>query len=214
MFYQLDCELWFPNPELADEDGLLAIGGDLTIERLLLAYNNGIFPWYSDETPILWYAPHQRFVIFPEKLKISKSMAKIIKNGNFHFSVNRSFYEVIENCSSIRRGEEDGTWITKEMKEAYKRLHKAGFAHSVEVWESDALVGGLYGVVINSVFCGESMFSKKNNASKAALIHLCQLGKFSLIDCQLHNDHLESLGGEFIARSLYMSILHEKNLKD
>jgi len=208
MFYQLDNELWFPNPELADEDGLLAVGGDLTIERLLLAYNNGIFPWYSDETPILWYSPHQRFVIYPEKLRITKSMAKILRSGTFQFSINRCFEDVIENCATINRGEEVGTWITDEMRDAYINMHKAGFAHSVEVWQNENLVGGLYGIVINDVFCGESMFSRASNASKAALIHLCQHGNFKLIDCQLQNDHLVSLGGEFISRADYMEIMH------
>ncbi|MDB5121163.1 MAG: leucyl/phenylalanyl-tRNA--protein transferase [Sphingobacteriales bacterium] len=213
MFYQLDNELWFPNPELAEEDGLLAVGGDLTIERLLLAYNNGIFPWYSDETPILWYSPHQRFVIFPEKVKVAKSMAKVMKGGGFQFTFNRNFKEVIENCATINRGDEEvGTWITAEMKQAYVDLHTTGFAHSVEVWQGESLVGGLYGVVINSVFCGESMFSKASNASKAALIHLCTNGNFKLIDCQLHNDHLESMGGEFISRKNYIKILHSKDL--
>jgi len=210
MFYQLDNELWFPNPELADEDGLLAVGGDLTIERLLLAYNNGIFPWYSDETPILWYSPHQRFVIYPEKVRITKSMAKIMRGGTFQFSINRCFEDVIENCATINRGEEVGTWITDEMKDAYVNMHKAGFAHSVEVWQNEILVGGLYGIVINDVFCGESMFSKASNASKAALIHLCQHGNFKLIDCQLQNDHLLSLGGEFISMADYMETLHEQ----
>ena len=208
MFYQLDNELWFPNPELADEDGLLAVGGDLTIERLLLAYNNGIFPWYSDETPILWYSPHQRFVIYPEKVRITKSMAKIMRGGTFQFSINRCFEDVIENCATIIRGEAVGTWITDEMRGAYVNMHKAGFAHSVEVWQNENLIGGLYGIVINDVFCGESMFSKASNASKAALIHLCQHGNFKLIDCQLQNDHLVSLGGEFVSRKDYMEMLH------
>jgi len=208
MFYQLDNELWFPNPELADDDGLLAVGGDLTIERLLLAYNNGIFPWYSDETPILWYSPHQRFVIYPEKVRITKSMAKIMRSGTFQFSINRCFEDVIENCATINRGEAVGTWITDEMRDAYVNMHKAGFAHSVEVWQNENLIGGLYGIVINDVFCGESMFSKASNASKAALIHLCQYGNFKLIDCQLQNDHLISLGGEFVLRKDYMEMLH------
>lgn len=214
MFYQLDDELWFPNPELADVDGLLAVGGDLTIERLLLAYNHGIFPWYSEQTPILWYSPHQRFVIYPDRIKVTKSMAKVMKSDSFRFSFNQCFAEVIENCATINRGEEHGTWITAEMKQAYIALHVAGYAHSVEVWQGENLVGGLYGVVINSVFCGESMFSKASNASKAAMIHLCKTGKFNLIDCQLHNDHLGSLGGEFISRELYTNILHEQNLED
>jgi leucyl/phenylalanyl-tRNA--protein transferase len=209
VYYQLDEEIWFPNPKLAEEDGLLAIGGDLSTERLLLAYNNGIFPWFSDETPILWYAPHQRYVIYPVKVKVSKSMAKIIRNGHFTYSFNMSFAEVIKACATINRGEEVGTWITDAMQKAYIELHRSGYAHSVEVWQNGLLVGGLYGVVVNSVFCGESMFSSASNASKAALIFLCRSSKFSLIDCQLQNDHLESMGGEFLSREEYIEILHK-----
>ena len=209
MYYQLDEEIWFPNPKLAEEDGLLAIGGDLSTMRLLLAYNNGIFPWFSDETPILWYAPHERYVIYPDKVKVSKSMAKIIRNGHFTYAFDTSFADVIKACATISRGEEVGTWITDAMQKAYIELHRSGYAHSVEVWQNGLLVGGLYGVVINSVFCGESMFSSASNASKAALIHLCQSNKFALIDCQLQNDHLESMGGEFISREEYIKILHK-----
>ncbi len=210
MFYQLsDTEIWFPKPELAEDDGLLAVGGDLSPERLMLAYHHGIFPWYSDESPILWYSPHERFVLFPEKLKVSSSMVKVIKSGQLKITFDTAFDEVIEACASIRRQGEKGTWITPEMRTAYINLHQSGFAHSVEVWENDILIGGLYGVVVNNVFCGESMFSKVSNASKAALIWLCRNKEFLMIDCQVHTKHLESLGAELISRQEYLAYLNK-----
>ena len=209
MIYHLDKhKIWFPKPYLAEEDGLLAIGGDLSAERLLLAYNNGIFPWYSDETPILWYSPHERFVLFPEEIRISTSMKQLMKNGKFHITFNKAFSEVISNCSSSSRKDGPGTWITDEMKDAYINLHKLGIAYSVEVWENSELIGGLYGVEIDLTFCGESMFSKVSNASKLALIALCRSKKYNMIDCQLHTPHLESMGGKMINRQHYLEILH------
>ena len=200
-------ELVFPNPQLAEPDGLLAIGGDLSVQRLLLAYRNGIFPWFSDDDPICWYSPHSRCVIYPEKIKVSKSMEKLIRNQTFVVTYNRAFRDVIERCAKVGRKDQPGTWITKEMREAYYLLHKSGYAASVEVWKEKELVGGLYGVQIDDVFCGESMFSLVSNASKAALIWLCRIGKFKIIDCQLPNDHLMSLGAEMISRELYMEML-------
>jgi leucyl/phenylalanyl-tRNA--protein transferase len=197
----------FPKPELADEDGLLAVGGDLSPARLILAYQNGIFPWFSDESPILWYAPHKRFVLFPEKLKISKTMLKFLKTNNLKVTYDTAFSEVIRACATISREDELGTWITNDMQKAYIQLFDLGYAHSVEVWENDQLVGGLYGVEMNSVFCGESMFSKVSNASKVALISLCQNKKYKLIDCQVHSDHLESLGAEFISTNQFVEYL-------
>lgn len=209
MFYQLsDTEIWFPKPELAEEDGLLAIGGDLSPARLMLAYHNGIFPWYSDDTPILWYSPHQRFVLFPNKLKVSSSMRKVLKNEKFNITFDQAFSDVIESCALISRDGDPGTWITSEMQNAYTILHNLGYAHSVEVWEEGSLVGGLYGVIVNSVFCGESMFSKVSNASKSALVWLCKNKPFLIIDCQVHTNHLESLGAEFIPRSVYVDLLN------
>jgi len=199
-----DDEIVFPNPELADEDGLLAVGGDLSAERLILAYQNGIFPWFSDDDPICWYSPHERCVIYPGKLKVSKSMKQVIKNGSFRVTANHAFEKVIAHCAKIPRKDQPGTWITKEMQEAYINLHQLGWAHSIEVWQNDTLVGGLYGVAINKVFCGESMFSLVSNASKIAMIFLCQQSDFELIDCQLPNDHLLSLGAEMIDREEYM----------
>lgn len=213
MVYQLsESEIWFPKPELADDDGLLAVGGDLSPKRLMLAYQHGIFPWYSDETPILWYSPHERFVLFPERLKISSSMKKIMNSNLFQITFNKAFAEVIQSCAQIKREGDPGTWITDDMKEAYITLNKLGYAHSVEVWQNGELAGGLYGVAVNQVFCGESMFSKVSNASKSALIWLCQNLSFKMIDCQVHTDHLESLGAEFISREDYLKFLTGENV--
>jgi leucyl/phenylalanyl-tRNA--protein transferase len=202
-----DDELVFPNPELADPDGLLAIGGDLSLERLLLAYENGIFPWFSDDDPICWYAPHERCVIFPEKVKVSKSMAKVMSSGVFNVTWNTVFDQVIGHCAKAKRKDQPGTWITQQMQDAYIGLNKAGHAASVEIWMDGMLVGGLYGVLMGDVFCGESMFSLVSNASKAALIWLCRTGEFKLIDCQLPNDHLISLGAEMIPGRAYYDLL-------
>ncbi|TCD12722.1 leucyl/phenylalanyl-tRNA--protein transferase [Pedobacter frigidisoli] len=211
MFFQLlDDDVSFPDPALAEADGLLAIGGDLSLERLLNAYSNGIFPWFSEEDPILWYAPHERCVIFPERIKVSKSMKKIFSSETFTITVNKAFEEVILNCANTPRKGQDGTWITNEMQKAYINLHQKGYAQSVEVWLGDQLVGGLYGLKINRVFCGESMFSHVSNASKAALIYLSKMN-IDLIDCQLSNDHLMSLGAEMIDRKIYMNILQANN---
>ena len=208
MFFQLDeNEPGFPEPSLAEEDGLLAVGGDLSVERLLNAYSNGIFPWFSEGDPILWYSPHQRCVIYPDKIKISKSMRKILSVDSFRITLNHAFADVILNCATSPRKDQDGTWITSEMQRAYINLHQNGYAHSIEVWQQNELVGGLYGVKVNQVFCGESMFSKVSNASKAALIYLTQLN-IKLIDCQLPNDHLMSLGAEMISRAAYEKVLH------
>lgn len=207
IFRLLDDVLLFPDTALAEPDGLLAIGGDLRVERLELAYQRGIFPWFSHGDPILWYAPHERCVIFPERIKVSKSMAKVIKDGVFEVTVNLDFENVIRNCAAVPREGQDGTWITDEMQSAYVKLHQKGLAHSIEVWQQGQLVGGLYGVKINKVFCGESMFSLVSNASKTALIYLCQNMGFELIDCQLPNEHLMSLGAEMISREAYLEIL-------
>ena len=207
MIFRLDERLIFPDPELAEPDGLLAVEGDLSTPRLLLAYQSGIFPWYSDETPILWYSPHERFVLFPDELKISGSMKKLLRKNPFQITINTCFEEVITACSTVEREGQDGTWITDDMKAAYIKLHNEGHAHSIEVWQQDQLVGGMYGVPVGKVFCGESMFSKVSNASKAALIHLCQSGLYDLLDCQVHTDHLESLGARMISRKDYMALL-------
>lgn len=207
MIFQLDDELIFPNPALAEKDGLLAVGGDLSPERLLLAYQNGIFPWYNEETPILWYSPHERFVLLPEEIKISKSMRQIINSQKFKITFNTAFKEVISACAEMKREGQDGTWITQEMQQAYIKLHELGFAHSIEVWQNKDLVGGLYGVLLNRVFCGESMFSKQSNTSKLALIWLFQNANIQLIDCQIYSEHLEKLGAKLISRDEFMHYL-------
>ena len=208
IFKLLDDSILFPDPKLAEDDGLLAIGGDLSPERLLLAYQSGIFPWFSEGDPILWYSPHERCVIFPERINISKSMQKVMKNGRFIITENQAFAEVVYHCATARRNGQDGTWITYEMQEAYIALNAKDIARSIEIWKDNELVGGLYGVVIGDVFCGESMFSKASNASKLALIYLARKGEFTLIDCQLPNEHLMSMGAVMISREQYMSVLH------
>lgn len=209
MIFRLTDELIFPNPALAEEDGLLAIEGDLSKQRLLLAYQNGIFPWFSDDSPILWYSPHERFVLFPDQIKISKSMQQLLRSNKFKITFDTAFEKVIKACADAKRADQDGTWITNEMKEAYGTLHHEGIVHSIEVWENNELVGGLYGVAVGKVFCGESMFSKKSNASKCALIWLCQNSNFEIIDCQIHSDHLEKLGAKMISREEFMTYLND-----
>jgi leucyl/phenylalanyl-tRNA--protein transferase len=207
VFRLLEDALIFPDTALAEPDGLLAIGGDLRVERLFLAYQSGIFPWFNEGEPILWYAPHERCVIYPDRIKISKSMRKVLHSEIFEITVNQAFDKVIEYCAKTPRVGQDGTWITNDMQKAYLNLHEKGLAHSVEVWKDKNLVGGLYGVKIKKVFCGESMFSLVSNASKVALIHLSKNMAFELIDCQLPNEHLMSLGAEMISRKKYLAIL-------
>lgn len=187
----------------------MAIGGDLSIARLLKAYHSGIFPWYGEDSPICWYAPPERCVLFPEKLKIQKSLRPLLNKGTYRISRNEAFEAVIQSCATIPRSEQGGTWITADMQEAYLRLHKAGHAQSVEVWQGEALVGGLYGVLVNRVFCGESMFSRAPNASKLALIHLCRSGDFRLIDCQIPNPFLISMGAEMLPRAEFVKYLQK-----
>jgi leucyl/phenylalanyl-tRNA--protein transferase len=200
--FVLDNEISFPPVHFADPDGLLAIGGDLSIERLLIAYRKGIFPWYEGEH-ILWWCPDPRFILSPRDVHISKSMGSLLKKNNFVFTVNTAFKEVIRQCKKIKRQDQDGTWITDEVEKAYTKLHELGYAHSAEVWENDQLVGGLYGIRMGKVFFGESMFSKVSNASKLAFIkYAAQLQNegTELIDCQVYTAHLESLGARMITR--------------
>ena len=208
----LEQKLDFPDPATADSDGLLAIGGDLSVERLLLAYSSGIFPWYEEGQPILWWSPDPRMVLFPEKLKVSKSLQKKIKSDRFKITYNTAFSEVIENCSAIKRDGQRGTWITNDMQKAYVELYKQGHATSVEVWENDLLVGGLYGIDLpkKKIFCGESMFSKESDASKVGFCHLVseiKRKKYNLIDCQVYTSHLHSLGAEEISRGSFLKFL-------
>jgi leucyl/phenylalanyl-tRNA--protein transferase len=199
----------FPPVDQANQYGILAVGGDLSHERLLLAYKSGIFPWYSEGEPIIWYSPDPRMVLFPDQLRISKSMRQILRKNVFKVTFNEAFEEVIFNCKYANREPqgEYGTWITDEMKEAYVELYKKGIAKSVEVWQNDELVGGLYGVDMGTIFCGESMFSKASNASKVAFIHLVKSEKYKFIDCQVYNPHLASLGAEEISRNEFLELL-------
>jgi leucyl/phenylalanyl-tRNA--protein transferase len=209
--YFLSRELYFPAVNNASPEGIVAIGGDLSPERLMLAYSNGIFPWFEDDEPILWWSPPERMVLFLDELKVSKSMRNIINRGVFKVTFNTAFREVITNCRDIKRDGQPGTWITDDMTEAYCRLNELGFAKSVEVWQDDTLVGGLYGVDLGHIFCGESMFSKTSNASKIAFIALVkqlQASNYKLLDCQVHNGHLESLGAREIARDDFLEILN------
>ena len=209
MIFQLnDNDILFPNPALAEQDGLLAIGGDLRPERLLAAYQKGIFPWFSDNDPICWYAPHERCVIFPSKIHVSKSMQKSMRAKEFYVTTNTAFAAVIAACKSTERKDQNGTWITDEMEQAYIKLNDLGIAKSIEVWQNEQLVGGIYGVEVNNVFCGESMFSQKSNASKTAMIWLCTENNYTLIDCQMKTDHLISLGAEMISQKMFMNILN------
>lgn len=206
-------ELWFPPVEQASEEGLLAIGGDLSVERLLLAYNSGIFPWFNDDALVLWWAPDPRMILFPDKIKVSKSMRKILKSDHFQVTKNTSFEKVMDACAQIKRKGQAGTWITPNMKQAYLEMHNQGHAHSYEVWKDNQLVGGLYGVDLGHIFCGESMFSAVSNASKVALITLAEelrAKRYTMIDCQVPTDHLKSMGAQIVPRNEFMAFLKKK----
>ncbi len=209
--YFLSKELYFPPAEYASPEGILAIGGDLSPERLMLAYRNGIFPWFEDDEPILWWCPPERMVLFLDELKVSKSMRNILNRDIFRVTWDTAFKDVIALCRDIKRDGQRGTWITTEMTEAYCRLHELGYARSVEVWQGEELVGGLYGVDMGHVFCGESMFSLVPNASKVAFIALARHLReknYKLLDCQVHNDHLETLGAREIPRREFLKIIN------
>jgi leucyl/phenylalanyl-tRNA--protein transferase len=207
----LSDKIQFPDYAYTTKDGIIALGGDLSIERLIFAYENGIFPWFSEDEPIVWYCPLKRMVLYPKDLKVSKSMQKIIKKNVFTITENQNFEEVIYNCKTIDRNDGLGTWITNDMQEAYINLHKKGIAKSIEVWQDNNLVGGLYGLEINGIFCGESMFAKVSNASKFAFIRLVKNKNYKLIDCQVYNPHLASLGAKEIDREVFLKILKTKN---
>jgi len=203
----------FPPVELADEDGLLAMGGDLSTERLLLAYKSGIFPWYNENEPICWWCPDPRFVLFPKELRVTKSMQTVLNNGSFRFTINKAFDKVIASCKIITRKQQEGTWIQQEVVEAYTKLHQLGFAISAEAWKDGELVGGLYGILLGKVFFGESMFSKQSNASKFAFINFVrylQKQEVKLIDCQVYTAHLNSLGAKMIDRKIFTAILEKE----
>ncbi|TDS55913.1 leucyl/phenylalanyl-tRNA--protein transferase [Myroides indicus] len=204
-------QLYFPDVEQAHESGILAVGGDLSAERLILAYQSGIFPWFEDGEPITWWAPNPRMVLFFEELRISKSMRNILNRKQFEITFNTDFRAVITQCQKVKRTGQHGTWITDDMLNAYCELHHTGFAKSVEVWQNNKLVGGLYGIDLEHIFCGESMFSIVPNASKLAFIFLCkqlQKQQYKLLDCQVYNDHLASLGAREINREDFMQFLN------
>ncbi len=208
----LSHEIKFPHPSESDENGLLAIGGDLSSERLKHAYNNGIFPWCNENEPLLWWSPNPRMVLFPRELRISKSMKVILRKEVFNITFNKAFHEVIRQCAKIKRDDQEDTWITNDMINAYSKLHKEGYAISVEVWKDEKLVGGLYGINLKDkkIFCGESMFSKVSNASKAAFITLVEnlkIKEYKIIDCQMYTTHLESLGAREIDREVFLKML-------
>ncbi|MFH2047623.1 MAG: leucyl/phenylalanyl-tRNA--protein transferase [Pseudomonadota bacterium] len=208
--YRLNKEIIFPPPQLAGEEGLLAIGGDLSKERLLLAYNLGIFPWYSKGEPILWWSPDPRLVLYPDEIRVSKSLYKVIKKEIFHITFDSAFEQVINSCAFTNNRKTEGTWIVPEMIDAYCMLHKSGYAHSVEAWKDNKLAGGLYGVSLGKCFFGESMFSVESNASKVAFVALSQYLKdnaFDFIDCQIATEHLKRFGAKEIPRSLFLKQL-------
>lgn len=210
--YLLPEELIFPPIEHANEDGILAVGGDLTPDRLILAYQSGIFPWYSEDEPILWWAPNPRFILYPQNIKTSKSMRSLLNKKAFEVTINRDFEAVIANCKAIDRNDQKGTWIDEDMKSAYVELHRLGWAHSVETWQDGKLVGGLYGIAIGNCFFGESMFAKTSNASKYAFITFVkylQKKGFKVVDCQVHTPHLESLGSEHIELETFKMLLQQ-----
>ena len=208
----LNKEIVFPDVSFANEEGLLAFGGDLSTERLLLAYKSGIFPWFNEDELICWWSPNPRFVLFPSELKISKSMRTVLNNGIFKFTINKAFDQVIRNCKTVNRKDQPGSWISNQMIEAYTNLHRQGFAVSAEAWENGELVGGLYGVLIGKVFFGESMFSLKSNASKFCFIKyimFLQTQNIELIDCQVYTDHLKTLGAKMIERKRFIKLLSQ-----
>ena len=208
--YRLTDALLFPSPEQASAEGIVAVGGDLQPERVMLAYRKGIFPWFESDDFLLWWSPDPRMVLFPDRLKISKSMRTVLRKKQFEVTFNKAFDQVVEACAKVKRFGQNGTWITPGLMEVYSTLHTQGHAHSVEVWEEGSLVGGLYGIDLGTVFCGESMFSKSSNASKVALIYLVKelkKNKYELIDCQVPTQHLASMGAEPISRTEFLTFL-------
>jgi leucyl/phenylalanyl-tRNA---protein transferase len=216
MYYYLDHHISFPHPDAVKPSGILAISGDLSIERLLLAYQYGIFPWYNDNEPIIWWCPRPRFVIFPDKIKVAKSMKTYFNQHKFQVTYNQYFEDVIRYCQYTPRNGQEGTWINEDIVRSYTQLNKQGYALSVEVWEGEQLVGGLYGVTIGKVFFGESMFSLKSNASKFGFITLARKlanEGYYVIDCQQPNPYLQSLGGEFITGDYFQTLLRNNRLE-
>ena len=213
--YELGNDFKFPSPKLATSEGIVAVGGDLNPLRVLEAYKNGIFPWFNDDENLIWWSPDPRMVLFPEKIKLSKSFKSFLKKKEYRVSFNENFENVIESCSNIKRVGQKGTWITSGLKKSFNKLHEMGHAHSVEVWYQNVIIGGLYGLDLGNVFCGESMFSTKPNASKVALYFLCQELKsnnYKFIDCQVPSEHLRSLGAEEISRNSFLESLVNQSI--
>jgi leucyl/phenylalanyl-tRNA--protein transferase len=208
--YVLSKEIFFPPVEDASLEGIVAVGGDLSVARLNLAYKCGIFPWFNEDEPILWWSPPERMVVVPSIYKVSKSIRNLLNQNKFKVTFNQNFRDVILGCKQIDRPGQDGTWLSDDFVESYTKLHVMGIAKSVEVWQDDELVGGLYGIDLGHVFCGESMFSKVPNASKIAFVSLINYLKennYKLLDCQVHNDHLEKLGAFEVSRDVFMRVL-------
>jgi leucyl/phenylalanyl-tRNA--protein transferase len=213
--FRLTDRLAFPDPQLASAEGLLAVGGDLSPERLLLAYSLGIFPWYGRGEPLLWWSPDPRCVIIPAEVHVSRRLERKLRNKTFAVTCNRAFDAVISVCADLRRQEPGGTWLVPEMQAAYRQLHRLGYAHSVEVWQGEQLVGGLYGVALGRFFFGESMFHRVTDASKVALVTLCRYlaaHRFVLLDCQVPNPHLWRMGAKPLARSAFLETLYREGL--
>ena len=211
---QLGDDYKFPSPQSATKEGIVAVGGDLNPLRILEAYKNGIFPWFNDDENLMWWSPDPRMILFPEKIKISKSFKSFLKKKEYRVSFNENFEDVIESCSNIKRVNQKGTWITNGLKQSFIKLHQMGYAHSVEVWQHDVIIGGLYGLDLGNIFCGESMFSVKSNASKVGLYFLCQELKhnnYRFIDCQVPSQHLMSLGAVEISRDNFLKKLFNQN---
>ena len=214
--FRLADQLIFPDPELAEPEGLLAVGGDLSVPRLLLAYSMGIFPWFNEGEPILWWSPDPRCILEPDEVRVSRRLARVLRRGVFSVTFERAFAQVVDNCAGLRRERGEGTWITAGMAEAYGRLHKAGYAHSVEAWQDGILAGGLYGVALGPFFFGESMFSRRTDASKVVFTTLARLLReldYELIDCQLPSAHLFSLGARSLSRSEFLRRLTAGGLR-
>ena len=211
---QLGDDYKFPSPQSATNEGVVAVGGDLNPLRILEAYKNGIFPWFNDDDNLMWWSPDPRMILYPEKIKISKSFKSFLKKKEYRVSFNENFEDVIESCSNIKRVNQKGTWITNGLKQSFIKLHQMGYAHSVEVWQNGVIIGGLYGLDLGNIFCGESMFSIKSNASKVGLYFLCQELKqnnYRFIDCQVPSQHLRSLGAVEISRDNFLKKLFNQN---
>ena len=211
---QLGDDYKFPSPQSATNEGVVAVGGELNPLRILEAYKNGIFPWFNDDDNLMWWSPDPRMILYPEKIKISKSFKSFLKKKEYRVSFNENFEDVIESCSNIKRVNQKGTWITNGLKQSFIKLHQMGYAHSVEVWQNGVIIGGLYGLDLGNIFCGESMFSIKSNASKVGLYFLCQELKqnnYRFIDCQVPSQHLRTLGAVEISRDNFLKKLFNQN---